>query len=207
MTFIFVAPPPPVVVRVISSGPNWLTFVLSLVGTFVVGTATALLIQLYVVPRVETRKRREDRWERDVRELGDLLTTELDERAREAQVGQDLFRDLRQLEAKPGLAQSRERQAEEARQAAWAFEDLLSKRIKWLAARIEKIAPKAPAIVKFHAAWSWYRAQVIIAQVVRPQDDDRTDDAFEEAWQKERDARKALLEQVELLADMRRPPR
>jgi hypothetical protein len=156
---------------------------------------------------VETRKRREDRWERDVRELGDLLTTELDERAREAQVGQGLFRDLRQLEPKPGLAQSRERQAEEARQAAWAFEDLLSKRIKWLAARIEKIAPKAPAIVKFHAAWSRYRAQVIIAQVVRPQDDDRTDDAFEEAWQKERDARRALLEQVELLADKRRPPR
>ena len=81
MTLIFVAPPPPVVVRVISSGPNWLTFVLSLVGTFVVGTATALLIQLYVVPRVETRKRREDRWERDVRELSELLTTLLSDRA------------------------------------------------------------------------------------------------------------------------------
>ena len=33
-----------------TSGPNWLTFLLSLLGTFVVGTATALLIQLYVVP-------------------------------------------------------------------------------------------------------------------------------------------------------------
>jgi len=204
---VLVASPP----LAASSGPNWPVYLLSLLGTFVVGTATALLIQLYIVPRVETRKRREDRRERDVRELGDLLTTQVAERALKAEVGQGLFRDLRQLETEPGhdprkLAQSREQQAEDAREAARTFEDLLSTRIKWVTGRIEKIAPKAREIKKFHDAATRYRAQVIIAQVVRPEDDDRTDAEFEEAWDKERNARKALLEQVELLADLRHPP-
>jgi hypothetical protein len=48
-----------VVVRVISSGPGLMT----LLVTFLVGAATALVVQLvvqlYVVPKVETRKRRE----------------------------------------------------------------------------------------------------------------------------------------------------
>ena len=55
--------------------------------TFLVGVATALavqwVVQFYIVPRVETRKRREDRWERNLLELGDLLTTQLAECALE----------------------------------------------------------------------------------------------------------------------------
>lgn len=38
--------------------------------------AIASFVQLHVVPRVETRKRREDRWERDLLALGELLTFE-----------------------------------------------------------------------------------------------------------------------------------
>src|SRR4051794_22733874 len=33
-----------------------------------------LVIQFYAVPRVDTRKRQEDRWERDLLALGELLT-------------------------------------------------------------------------------------------------------------------------------------
>ena len=69
MAFISVASSPPVVVRISSSGPGWLAFLLSNLATFLVTIAAALLIQFYVVPRVETRKRKEDRWERDVRDL------------------------------------------------------------------------------------------------------------------------------------------
>src|SRR5487761_1254296 len=93
MTFAAVAPPV-VVVRVVSSGPSWLALVLTLLGTFIVGTATALVIQLYVVPRVETRKRREDRWERDVRELSEVLTTSLTRLASEAHAAQMVFRTV-----------------------------------------------------------------------------------------------------------------
>lgn len=41
--------------------------------------AAALLVQLYVVPRVEQRKRREERWERDVRDLGEHVAFSLSE--------------------------------------------------------------------------------------------------------------------------------
>ena len=46
-------------------------------GPVLVGSGATLVattfVQLWVVPRVETRKRRDDRWERDVRDLGELL--------------------------------------------------------------------------------------------------------------------------------------
>lgn len=35
-----------------------------------------LWVQFYVIPRVETRKRRDDRWERDLLALGEMLTFE-----------------------------------------------------------------------------------------------------------------------------------
>jgi hypothetical protein len=58
--------------------PNALLYLL-------VGAGLALIsqtrVQLSVVPRVEARKRREDRWERDVLLLGELLTSELPDRA------------------------------------------------------------------------------------------------------------------------------
>jgi hypothetical protein len=82
---------PPVVVRVISHGPGWLT----LLVTFLLGAALTLAVQFWVVPRVETRKRREDRWERDVLELGELLTTSLGRCAQEAYVEQSILRTLK----------------------------------------------------------------------------------------------------------------
>jgi hypothetical protein len=188
------------VIRIISSGPGWLTLLL----TFLIGAATALavqlVIQLYVVPRVETRKRREDRWERNVIELGDLLTTELRKRAFDAQVEQGKFRDLRQLESEPGLdqrkiAQSREDQAWTAQQATSAFADLLRTRVDWLIGRIGNYRSSAGEIARFRTAAQHYRARTILVQV-RAQDDDRTESDFETAWAKERDARAALINQV-----------
>jgi hypothetical protein len=131
-------------VHVISSGPGWLT----LPVTFLLGAATTLFVQVYVVPRVETRKRREDRWERNVLELGDLLTTRLARRAEKTYVAQAVFRDMMQLESEPGLdqrkiAQSREQQTRDAQQAMTAYSDLLRTRVNLLIGRIEKIAPEA----------------------------------------------------------------
>ena len=157
----------PLVIHVTSPGPSWLTTVV----TVLIGAAAALaaqwVVQVHFVPMVETRKRREDRWERLVLELGDLLTTQLAEHAHEAHVAQGLFRDLRVLETEPGLDQrkiteSRERQARLAHEATRAFESLLSTRINWLAGRIEKIAPEARKIADFHEAASKYRARTMI---------------------------------------------
>jgi hypothetical protein len=44
-----------------------------------------MAIQLWIVPRVERRKRREERWERDVLALGELLTAEVPALATAAQ--------------------------------------------------------------------------------------------------------------------------
>jgi hypothetical protein len=198
---------PSPVARAVSAGPGWLIPIVAVL----VGAAAALVaqwvVQIYIVPRVETRKRRE---ERNVLELGDLLTTQLAERALAAHVGQGVFRDLRQLETEPGhdqgkIAQSREQQAEDAHEATQAFGDLVSTRIKWLIGRIETIDPKAPEIGKFREAAGRYRARAVMVQV-RPEGDDRTDDAFDKAWAKERADREALTEQVELLADLPHPP-
>jgi len=211
---ITVASPPPVVVRVISYGPGLMT----LLVTFLVGAATALVVQLviqfWVVPKVETRKRREDRWERNVQELGDLLTTRLDKRANEAKVEQGKFRDVRELENESGpdqrtrITRAREQQAWTAQQAMWAFSDLLRTRIDWLIGRIiRSIRPPPDEIVKFDSLARHYQTQAILVGVPRPQDDDRTESAFENGWAKERDARMALIKQVEVLADLPHPPR
>jgi hypothetical protein len=200
----------PMVIHVTSPGPSWLTTIV----TVLIGAAAALaaqwVVQVHLVPTVETRKRREDRWERFVLDLGDLLTTQLAERANEAHVEQGLFRDLRELETEPGydqrkITESGVRQARVAREATRAFESLLSTRINWLARRIEKIAPEASEIADFHKTASKYRARTLIVQVP-PEYDDRTEAAFDEQWENEHAAREALIKQVELLADLPHPP-
>ena len=54
------------VAKASSSGWGWLAPIVAVLIGALAALAAQLVIQLYVVPRVETRKRREDRWERDV---------------------------------------------------------------------------------------------------------------------------------------------
>ena len=138
---ITVAAPPPVVVHLISSGPGWL----ALLVTFLVGAATALVVQLVVqfliVPKVETRKRREDCWERNVLELGELLTTSLTSLANEAHAAQLIFRGVRDDESDeydPALVA---RQAREAEQATWDYGGLISTQVAWLIGRVVSPSP------------------------------------------------------------------
>ena len=145
---------PQQVIRIVSHAPSFLT----LLVTFLVGAATTLavqwVVQIYIVPRVETRKRREERWERDVRELGELMTARLPDLAVEAQAAQGIFGHLAELEAEPGqnlsaIAASRAIQVSKTRAATSAFTDLADTRISWLADRIEALEPEAYEIVKF----------------------------------------------------------
>lgn len=64
-----------------SLGDRLLLIVLGALFAFVFSMA----IQLWIVPRVERRKRREERWERDVLALGELLTAEVPALATAAQ--------------------------------------------------------------------------------------------------------------------------
>jgi hypothetical protein len=207
-----IAVAPPLAARAASSGPNWPTFLLGLLGTFLVGTATAMVIQLYVVPRVETRQRREDRWERNVIELGELLTTQVSDRAHEVRLEQSLFRFIRQKDMsgpefdQAKVAQGVAERGRKAQQLTWDFMGLIRTRVYWLSERIWARMPDVIETRKFQGASMLYlmRVEKIAGW---SKDDDSTDDAFEEMWEKERTARYELVTQVKNLADMQHFPR
>jgi len=182
---------------------------------YLVGAATTLIVQIViqyqVVPRVDTRRRREDRWERNVLELGELLTNQVGGRAHEARLAQSLFRAISQREYGPEFDQDKvARGIAERRQTALdatrAFAELVRMRADWLSDRV--IAPMTAANrgVEFQQAAYWYRLRALAIGGWNP-DDDRPDTEFDETWQHEQDTRSALINQVELLADLRHPPR
>jgi hypothetical protein len=180
----------------------------AILGAFLTLT-TQLFIQFYVVPKVEARKRREDRWERDMRELGELLTTSLGDRATHARAAQGLFEDLRELEGKSEydpdrLVQFRTDHISETRKATRAFTDLAHTRVSWLADRIIGFRPEADEITKFQHIRQLYWLRVAVAS---GWDEGDTGAEVEERWENEYKARTELIGQVKLLVDLPHPPR
>jgi hypothetical protein len=182
---------------------------------YLFGAASTLVvqiaIQLGVVPRVEARKRREDRWERDVRELGELLTTDLAERASAANAEQSAFRYVRQLEDaadadKDKLAHLNSEYSRKARLATAAFNELAHTRVPWLVDRIKAADPRSDEIVRFANAARRHRIRAIVV-------DDWTENyappdlTIEDAWDEEREARSAFVKEVTGLLDLPHPPR
>jgi hypothetical protein len=183
-----------------SSGPSWPTFLLGLLGSLLVGVVTASLIQLYVVPRVETRKRREDRWERWVLELGELLTGSVAEHAADLHAAQLVYRDAR--DRKEAQIYPLRREAE---RAMFAYGSLISTQVDWLVERVVSISPDAREIVQFHKAWWDYEMQALFIRVL-PEQDTKTNEEFNEEWKRERDSRKELIAEVKVLATLPHPP-
>jgi hypothetical protein len=182
---------------------------------YLIGAAATLLVQMliqfYVVPRVETRKRREDRFERNVLEPRELLTTQVADRAHQARLEQSIFRALRQKDYGPEFDQANvvrgiEDQGRKAQQLTWEYIGFVRARVIWLAERVTDLTPKADEIIKLQVAYMRYLLQ---AERVAgwSMDDESTDDEFEAAWQAEQDARNGLTEQVRLLAGLPHPPR
>jgi hypothetical protein len=195
-----VASPTPVMVRVVTSGPNWPTFLLGLLGSLLVGVVTASLIQLYVVPRVETRKRREDRWERWVLELGELLTGSVADHAADLHAAQLVYRDARDRK-ETGMYPLRR----DAEQANFAYGSLINTQVDWLVERVVSISPNAREIVQFQKAWWNYEMATVLVRPL-PGDDTSTDEQFDKAWKVDRDSRKELIAEVKVLATLPHPP-
>jgi hypothetical protein len=189
--------------------------IVSTLVPYLIGAATALavqmLIEFFVVPRVETRKRREDRFERNVLELGVLLTSLVDERAQVARLEQSVFRAMRQREYGPEFDQAKvarglAERASTTRQVTSAFTEAIYSRVGWIAERVTAFMPDAEEIKAFQIA-TMRHGLAVLAIGGWSEDDDRTDDAFEEGWRNERNARDELIQQVKLLANMPHPPR
>jgi hypothetical protein len=183
--------------------------ILGAASTLVVQLLVQLVVQFRIVPRAEVRKRREDRWERDLRDLIELLKTSLSDRATDASAAQGLFWDLRQLEAEPGqdrdrIAKIRGEQVWETRKATRAFTDVAHTRVGLLTDEVVAFMPAADEIAKLGFTARTYWLKVAIAS---GWDENDTETEIEERWKQEYEARKALISQARLLADLPHPPR
>lgn len=169
-----------------------------------------VVIQLVIVPRVETRKRREDRWERDVLTFGELLTAEIPDRASSAFISQSVLQHFYHLPMPPGQildAVTLERLKEESRTAVRDFRDVASTRIRWLLKRIISIAPDNVEIRSFHDRVYMYLMTATVCTFYSDgKSDDYDEDKYNEIWGRERKLRVGL---ADLVADMLRvaPPR
>jgi hypothetical protein len=183
---------------------------------YLIGAASAFavqfLIQIYVVPRVETRKRREERWEKDVLDLGELLSTTVQEAAVKARAAQQFVRVVNDFPLGPDdsvderdriLAQ---RQAD-ALQDTRVFNDLVHFRTDWIADRITDFQIKSDKIFAFALASFQYQANILSIRGSMYSYQEMAEDDFNDMWQAEWSARTGMLKEIKSLARLRHPPR
>ena len=132
-------------------------------------------------------------------------------RAHEANVEQAAYRYVLHLESsadanKDKVAQLKDEYSVKARRATMAFSELAHTRVPSLADRIKAIDPGSDEIVRFVMA---VRSHRIWAMSVDDWSGDHVppDLSPDQAWDKEYEARRALIKQVTLLLDLPRPPR
>jgi hypothetical protein len=180
---------------------------------YLIGAASAFvvqfLIQVYVVPRVETQKRREERWVKDVLDLGELLTTSVARSAAEAWEAQQSVLTMRDYTFGPEIdpaAVDRELRARKltALQANQALSDF-SERIIWVADRIIMFRRNTDESVEFFQAAYRYRLQVL--KLSPNEYEDLAQDDFDAFWGSERKLRADLTFKVKSLSFLSRPPR
>jgi hypothetical protein len=201
----------PPAIRIVTPGTSWPTLLL----TYLLGAATTLavqlVIQLVVVPRVETRKRREDRWERNVLQLAELLATDLASSASAAKVAQLVCQDLREMAADPSADQAKiarrlPEMLTEARHATNAFRDIAHTRVGLLTRQIERLSPTAEDAAHFSGASRRYWLRVATVAMWHA-DENAPEAELEERWDQEYKARTELIAQVTRLDELPHPPR
>jgi hypothetical protein len=197
--------PASVVVKLVGGGGAHVTLT-----TFLLGVATVVLanafIQLVVVPRAEQGKRADDRWERDVRELVDLLGQPMTKHAAEARAaGWFLFWWISEAVDVP-----EERfvsKAREYRESVAIAEDVWQsdcQRVEWLC---DLVVARAPTrLSTLHMTGQRQRIRSRLAPSARgASETDRVAaqarlQTWDKEWDAERDARAAMLAEVKRLA-------
>lgn len=179
-----------------------------------VGAALAMgaqsLVQLVVVPRVDARKRREDRWERDVLALGELLTAELPDRATAAKSDQWHLQFVNTLIAEGEVAKRRDATvrelAEKADESVRRYLGLANTRVTWLAQRIVDIAPDNQQLQELFLVFVQYRVASGECTVYAQPLDGFDNDTFDAKWAEERKYAATLAKAV-LALSRQAPPR
>lgn len=181
---------------------------------FAGGVLTAFLaqsvVQLYVVPRAEQRKRREQRWEQNVIELADLLAGDLTRLAGEA------ASEVRVYVAVVGSMDERERAEKDsvlrdwasvAREKQRAYDAMVRGRLELLLDRVVAFSPDAEQLtaVRRHAAI--FRLRALGTSRYQYELDEADADEVDQAWDAEAMAREGLISEAARLSAGRRPPR
>jgi hypothetical protein len=190
----------------------WPAF-LGAVFAFLFSLTIALLVQLVVVPRVEARKRREERWERDVLTLGELLTAELPGLARTVRthmwVTQSLSRDLPDVEdIDPERREALIREMEEdTRKSTAAFRAVADVRVEWLVGRLVKLDPENADLKRLAGLWRSFDLAVKFFIIWERRYENYDEDRFNNAWSRYERCLSDLTAAVIQLADLPHPPR
>ncbi len=180
-----------------------LPYLVGAASTFVV----QLLIQVYVVPLVETRKRRLERWEKDVLDLGELMSGVISDSARRARDEQTSFRLAQDFVANASLGKAMagddaKKRLTAAHQATRAFNDQVRSRAEWMMDRI--IAYRlSDQVIEFAQLALDYRVHV-----TRPAPDEWRELAgedFDAWWAKELKLRAKVITDLMFLSIDRSP--
>lgn len=116
-----------------------------------VALAGSFFVQLWLIPRVDTRKRREQRWEEDVLALGQLLTFEHPSVVSGLRVALHALGWIAEAAGEMDgdrWAAVHAQERENLRAANQAF-NALRVRIDWLSDRVTSLAPGNPELEKF----------------------------------------------------------
>jgi len=183
-----------------------LPYLIGAASTFVV----QFLIQFYVVPRVQNRKQVQDRWVKDVFDLGELLTTSLQMLATEAWKAQLSFRALKNHAIGPDYDQAKvEQRLREQKLAAFqateAFTDFVAGRVVWVADRIIVTCVNAEQVFELFR-WS-YLHRMKVLDFGSSAYGDLAEEEFDALWASERKLRAEMTNAVKALTYLSRLPR
>lgn len=192
----------------------------SSVVAYLVGAGTTLaaqtVLQLYVVPSVEARKRREARFEENVKELGDLLSGAVTDAAWTATSSMTVnaatittaaaHRD----ELTEGQVEVHRRFVMEGRDDEAAYVALIQGRVRLLTDRIVDHSPDAPELRGFRETARRLVSSPPTSALIASFDALTVKISAEQAhesWTAERDQLTALINETAKLSARKRPPR
>ncbi len=172
--------------------------------------AVTLLVQWFVVPRVEARKRREERWETDVRALGELLTVEMPAALTALQAALWWRGEIQAVRVwSMGERELYERRASNELRDAHDRLKLADHRLSWLVARVRAFDATAEGLSVLSGSLINYRiaASELDGYVYARERELPAQEAIAQEARKAREAVKRMQDATEALMQAERPPR
>lgn len=191
----------------LSADPTWWSRVWPLLITAGLTLAVLGFVQFVIVPRVETRKRRENRWEEDVLALGELLTFEYQKTLSELHwqlLNEAMLDELgRRDEVDHAKLDELKRAGLEKQNAALDAHRALDARVDWLAGRIisiDRTSPRIRGLRVRRVRLSVGQLEDLVKRYRNPEDPVPTEQTISDAASSDREILKELIGDVESLA-------